>query len=270
MSSPAAIAIPAQGLSAWSLAVWTLLIREWRRFYRQRSRVVGALLQPLLFWIFIGAGMRGSFQSPTSPTLSYSDYVLPGMLLMILMFTGIFSTITIIEDRREGFLQGVLVAPVAPSALVTGKVLGGAMLGLSQALLMLLLLFTPWTQLHLTMPGLLQLLLWLLVLACLFTAAGVLMAWPMRSTQGYHALMSVLLLPLWLFSGAVFPAAGAPKWLAVLMWLNPLTHGLDLVHACFGQAPLAAPLWGSIIYVLVSTLVLWGLAIAVCARPREG
>jgi len=267
VTPPTPPAVPAP-LGAWLLAVRSLVVREIRRFYRQTSRVVGAFLQPLLFWFFIAAGLQGSFHAPDAPGLSYGDYALPGILLMILMFTGIFSTITIIEDRRDGFLQGVLVAPVAPSALVTGKMLGGALLGITQAALLLPLVLTPLTSLRCTGGGLAWLLAAFLLVGCLFTAGGVLMAWPMRSTQGYHALMSVLLLPLWLFSGAVFPAAGATNWLAGLMQLNPLAHALALLR--HGFAPAGTPIpWPAVWVVLVVTAGLWATASLVCARPRE-
>src|SRR5207244_4998746 len=104
-----------------------------------RHRVVGALATPIVFWLLIGAGMGRSFQGADGRTGSYLQYFYPGTVLMILLFTAIFSTISIIEDRREGFLQSVLVAPVSRMAIVLGKVLGGTVLAFGQGLLFLLL-----------------------------------------------------------------------------------------------------------------------------------
>src|SRR5437899_1399959 len=102
-----------------SLAVYSLALRELIRFFRQRTRIVGALGQPIIFWILFGTGLQGSFRGPAD--LSYQEYFFPGVAVMIVMFTAIYSTISIIEDRREGFLQGVLVAPIPRIVLVLGK-----------------------------------------------------------------------------------------------------------------------------------------------------
>ena len=114
------------------LPVWTLAARELVRFFRQRSRLVGALGQPLIFWILFGAGLRRSFRNPSwvpsDMTMTYQEYFFPGVAVMIVMFTAIFSTISIIEDRKEGFLQGVLVAPISRLSLVLGKLCGGTAL----------------------------------------------------------------------------------------------------------------------------------------------
>src|SRR6187551_3360220 len=113
--------------------------RELVRFVRQRNRIIGALATPLVFWLLIGAGMGRSFQSNLPGGDHYLRYFFPGTVLMILLFTAIFSTISIIEDRREGFLQGVLVAPVGREAIVLGKVLGGTVLAFGQGLVLLIL-----------------------------------------------------------------------------------------------------------------------------------
>ena len=121
---------PSSHLLSASMA---LAVRELRRFFRQRSRIVGAIGQPIVFWIVFGAGLGGSFRAPQwadvlERPLSYQEYFLPGIAVLIVLFTAIFATISIIEDRREGFLQGVLVAPASRAAIVMGKVLGGSLL----------------------------------------------------------------------------------------------------------------------------------------------
>src|SRR5580698_8783644 len=126
---------------AFWLPAGSLCVRELVRFVRQRTRIVGALLQPFIFWILFGAGLGGTFKPPAwAPQgMTYQEYFLPGVAVLILLFTAIFSTISIIEDRREGFLQAVLVSPIPRASLVMGKVMGGTALAVIQAALFLLL-----------------------------------------------------------------------------------------------------------------------------------
>jgi len=214
--------------------VVSLTQREIVRFVRQRTRVVGALGQPVIFWVLFGAGLYGSFQPPewASPEMTYQEYFFPGVAVMILLFTAIFSTISIIEDRREGFLQGVLVSPVSRRVIVFGKLLGGTILAVGQAILFLIFGFclhgiglAPEIQLNLTVLDWCGILSFMILLGLTLTGLGYVIAWPMSSTQGFHAIMSVFLLPMWLLSGAIFPV-GSSGWLSWVMWLNPLTYGV--------------------------------------------
>ena len=211
------------------LAVYTLALRELVRFFRQRTRIVGALGQPLIFWILFGAGLQGSFRGPAG--ISYQEYFFPGVAVMIVMFTAIFSTISIIEDRREGFLQGVLVSPASRLAIVLGKVCGGTILAVLQAIVFLAIgPALAWIGLSPAISTGLTWWNWPVVVAYLglvafaLTALGYLIAWPMDSTHGFHAIMSVFLMPMWLLSGSFFPAPES-GWLAWVIRLNPLTYG---------------------------------------------
>jgi ABC-2 type transport system permease protein len=215
------------------LAVRTLVEREWVRFVRQRNRLVGAIGQPLIFWLLFGAGLGPSFRMPgaVGESISYREYFFPGSLVLILLFTAIFATISIIEDRREGFLQSVLVAPIPRWSMVLGKVLGGTLLALVQGMIFFLLGLT--FGLKIGLIALLAIVGLLFVVALGLTALGFVIAWRMDSTQGFHAIMSVFLMPMWLLSGAFFPL---PAWesttnwgqrlLAAVMWANPLTYGV--------------------------------------------
>jgi ABC-2 type transport system permease protein len=207
------------------LPVWTLTQRELVRFFRQRTRVIGALGQPLLFWVLFGAGLRTSFQPPewAPRDMSYQEYFFPGVAVMIVLFTAIFSTISIIEDRREGFLQGVLVAPISRLSLVLGKLCGGSALAVLQA--GLFLLFAPWMGISFTPVSAALVLAFLTLIAFALTGLGFLIAWPMDSTQGFHAIMSIFLLPMWLLSGSFFPG-GDRGWLSWIIRVNPLTYGV--------------------------------------------
>ena len=217
----AAPAAPGVLLPAVSLAK-----RELVRFLRQRNRVVGALATPIVFWLLVGGGMGRSFRAPGLPGgENYLEYFFPGTILMILLFTAIFSTISIIEDRREGFLQSVLVAPVSRVSIVLGKVLGGTVLAFGQALLFLLL--GPLVGVRPSAGGLVLAMGLMALLAFALTALGFCIAWRMSSTQGFHAVMNLFLMPMWFLSGALFPAHNASGPLRAVMQLNPLTYGLD-------------------------------------------
>lgn len=214
-------------MNAFLLPAFTLWRREIVRFLRQPSRVFGAIGSPALFWLLIGSGVGRSFAAGGDE--SYLSYVFPGTLLMVLLFTAIFSTISIIEDRREGFLQSVLVAPVPRTAVVLGKIAGGGSLALFQALLFLAL--APTVGLRPDWAGTAGAVGMLAVLALALTGLGFLIAWRMDSTQGFHAVMNFLLLPMWILSGALFPVEGAAGWLRAVMLANPLTYGLAVIRA---------------------------------------
>ena len=213
------------------LPVMTLTWREVIRFCRQRSRLVGAFVQPLIFWILLGGGLRASFQPPgTPPGTSYVEYVYPGIIVMVLLFTAIFSTISVVEDRRQGFLQGVLVAPVGRSSIVMGQALGGTVLALVQGLLFLLL--APVAGISLSIIAVLAATAVMFLVSFGLTSLGLMIAWRLDSTQGFHAIMNLILLPMWVLSGAFFPATGVPKWIEWTMQVNPLTYGMAAIRRC--------------------------------------
>ncbi|MCH2203514.1 MAG: ABC transporter permease [Fuerstiella sp.] len=264
-------------------ATWALAVRELRRFFRQRSRILGAIGQPVVFWIVFGAGLGASFQAPgwadsLERPLSYQEYFLPGIAVLIVLFTAIFATISVIEDRREGFLQGVLVAPASRAAIVLGKVVGGSILAMIQAGLFLCLGpmmsltgLAPEIPVSITPQQGLVAGLFLTVVAIELTSLGFLIAWPMNSTQGYHAIMSVFLLPMWLLSGSFFPG-GESGWLSVVIQVNPLTYGVaGLRRLLYSQTlPVGEALPSMFMcctVTLVTTFVVLILCVQLVRRP---
>ena len=241
-------------MTGFILPVMTLCWREVVRFCRQRSRLVGAFVQPLVFWLLLGGGLRASFRPPgTPPGTSYVEYVYPGIIAMVLLFTAIFATISVIEDRRMGFLQGVLVSPVSRSSIVMGQALGGTTLALIQGIIFLLL--APAAGVPLTVASVLWMVLVMFLVAFGLTSLGLVIAWRLESTQGFHAVMNLILLPMWVLSGAFFPATGVPGWLGWTMRLNPLTYGMAALRRCLylgnpaaaGPVPHLTPALGIII-----------------------
>jgi len=252
------------------LAAYTLWRRELTRFIRQPSRIAGAAGTPLLFWLLLGSGLSGSFRLPGGPAgVNYLEYFYPGTVVLVLLFAAIFSNISVIEDRNQGFLQGVLVAPVERSTLVAGKVLGGATLAWLQGVVFLAL--APASGIHLTFLSILAAAAVLALLALGLTALGFAFAWKLDSVQGFHGVMNVVLFPMWLLSGALFPLGGAPRLLSLLMRLNPLTYGdAALRWSLYGlSASLGAGVPGPGLSLSL-TVVLGFAAFAACLLVTRG
>lgn len=210
------------------LPMVTLAKREVVRFYRQRSRIIGSLLTPILFWLFLGGGLSAAFPGSNLPNgASFLQLYFPANLVMTILFVSIFSNMSLIEDRHEGFLQGVLVSPISKLGLVGGKVLGGALIALFQGVLFALL--SPFAGIHMDLSAWMLLIPVLLLLSLMLTAIGFAFAWKVDSTQGFHSIMNTVLFPIWILSGAFFPLERAPMVLKPLMYLNPLTYGYSLI-----------------------------------------
>lgn len=236
------------------LPVGTLFWRELIRFWREKSRVFGFVGSPIVFWLVIGSG--------------FGDlaFFYPGALTLTVMFSAIFSTMSLIEDRREGFLLSMLVSPAPRSSMVLGKVLGGSTLAWLQGLI--LLLFLPLTGLSATARSILGLAGVLFLVSFTFTALGFLIAWKMDSSQGFHAVMNLVLFPLWMVSGALFGFSGAHGWMRWLMRVNPLTYPTAALRRLLtaeveaGTPPMAACL----LITVLCGLFLWIAATLVARR----
>jgi ABC-2 type transport system permease protein len=262
-SLPAARAA-STGILGPAISLWH---REIVRFYRNRSRVIGIVATPLLFWIVIGSGFGTSFRAgDTGGQSHYLEYFFPGTVTMIVLFTAIFAMMSVIEDRKEGFLLSVLVAPVSRSAIVLGKVLGGTTLAALQGLIFAL--FTPAMKGgHLGADNILLIIYTTFAMSFALTAVGFAIAWPMDSPQAFHAIINLFFLPLWLLSGALFPLSGASGWIRVLMRINPLTYGNEALRALmFPGAQGVVPVPQSLVVLTAFAVVMFLLAWIVANR----
>ena len=236
------------------LATFALWRRDVVRFLRQRSRVVGALGTPIMVWVLLGSGLGSSFRADTAdgPVGGYLEYFYPGTLALILLFTAIFSTISVIEDRDKGFLQGVLVAPVPRAAIALGKILAGTTLALMQAGVFLLL--APLANVSISWASLPLMAVVLGTLAFALTGLGFMLAWMLDSTQGFHAIMNLFLFPMWLLSGAVFPPTGAAEWIRWVMLINPMTYGVSAIRGVLASGDMVsatAAVGDSLMFIVV-------------------
>jgi len=250
------------GILVPALSLWK---REVVRFYRNRSRVVGVIASPLLFWLVIGSGFGTSFRAEAGQG-HYLEYFFPGAVTMIVLFTSIFAMMSVIEDRKEGFLLSVLVAPVSRSVIVLGKVLGGATLAAIQGLIFVA--FTPLLNGgHLGLDNIVPVAYTLFMIAFALTALGFAIAWRLDSSQAFHAIVNLFLLPLWLLSGALFPLSGASGWIQVMMRANPLTYGNEaLRQLLFPAAVSSFSVSRSLAVLTVFSAVMFAAAFAVASK----
>jgi ABC-2 type transport system permease protein len=249
-----------------ALPAFTLWWREIVRFYRQPTRVVGVLASPLVFWLVIGSGFGTSFRSGGGTGQQhYLDYFYPGALIMIVLFTSIFTMMSVIEDRKEGFLLSVLVAPVPRTAIVLGKVLGGTTLAAVQG--MIFLIFAPFAGVHLNVVQVLLVALVVFLVSFSLTALGFAIAWPMDSSQAFHGIVNLFLIPMWLLSGALFSMAGASNWIRIIMRLNPLTYGVEALRSLlYPDAETSFPLASAMATLVLFSFVMFALALLMANR----
>lgn len=217
--------------------VAVLWSRDVRRFARDRGRVAGAIAQPLLFWLAFGAGMAPSFRLGDGGP-GYMTFLFPGIVLMLVLFASISSTMSLIEDRHQGFLQGVLAGPGSRGAVALGKSLGSSTVAMVQAVLLLSLV--PLAGFPYLEVAWIPLLAELALLSVALGALGFCLAWVLDSSAAYHAVMGIVLFPLWMLSGALFPPEGLHPVLAAVVRFNPLSYGVAGVRRALHGGTLPA------------------------------
>jgi ABC-2 type transport system permease protein len=213
-------------LNSFILPAATLWQRELVRFWRQKSRVLGVVASPLVFWLLMGYGSNDLAR------------FYAGALVLTVMFSAIFSTISIIEDRREGFLLSMMVSPAPRLSMVLGKILGSATLAWIQGLIFLA--FAPLAGVSVGISQVLLAAVAIFLVSFTLTGLGFVIAWRMDSTAGFHAIMNLLLVPMWMVSGSLFPMATARGAIRAIMWANPLTYSISLLNGLLGL-PNATP-----------------------------
>ncbi|MHB1503941.1 MAG: ABC transporter permease [Acidimicrobiales bacterium] len=216
--------------------------RELIRFSRNRLRIITALVQPVLFLFVLGTGLSSMVSKGLpagSGNVNFETFMFPGVVGMTVLFTAIFSAVSIVWDREFGFLREMLVAPVRRGALVVGKCLGGATVATSQALIMLVLaglVGVPYS------PVLLATLVGEMALAAVvITSLGIALAARMSQVESFQVVMQMVVLPLFFLSGALFPLKALPAWLAVLTRADPLTYIIDPMRRAVFEHVSASP-----------------------------
>lgn len=208
--------------------IYTIWLRENKRFVRYRSRILTSVVTPLLWLLIFGTGL-GSAVRFGGAGGSYQAFIYPGIIGQTVLFTAVFSGVSVIIDRQYGFLKEILVAPISRPSIVFGKALGISTTALIQGLILLLLSFLVGVQMtpEIFLPSAVVILLISLGLAGL----GLLIASFTDSMEGFNLILSFIVLPIFLLSGALFPVTNLPSWLQVAVYLDPLTYGVDALRA---------------------------------------
>jgi len=200
-----------------------LWIRQLKRYYRSKARIVGSLGQPLLFLLVFGFGFGPIFQKAGAG--NYIQFLVPGVIAMSILFTAIFSGIEIIWDKQFGFLKETLVAPVSRLEIMIGRTLGGATVSVIQGIIVLILSMAVGFKINLLALPLA--LLFMILIALLFTALGTAIASLLDDMQGFQLIMNFLIMPIFFLSGALFPLTNLPTVLDIITHIDPLTYGVD-------------------------------------------
>lgn len=204
-------------------AIYILWLREIKRYFRSRARMIGSLGQPLLFLVALGFGLGPVFQKAGQG--NYFQFLGPGVIAMSILFSAVFSGIQIIWDRQFGFLKETMVAPVSRLSIMIGKTLGGATIATIQGIIVLLLtIIVGFRPVLYTLPLAIA---FMLLIAILFTAVGVAIASTLEDMQGFQLIMNFLVQPLFFLSGALFPLHNLPNVFSDIVAIDPLSYGVD-------------------------------------------
>lgn len=209
--------------------IYILWLRQLKRYFRSKARIVGSIGQPLLFLVALGFGFGPVFAKAGQG--NYIAFLSPGIIAMSILFTSVFTGIEIIWDRQFGFLKEALVAPVSRLKIMIGRTLGGATVALMQGLIVLIIaIFLGFRPDILTLPlGF----VFMLLISLFFTAFGTAVASLLKDMQGFQMIMNFVIMPIFFLSGALFPADGLPGFLKTILRLNPLSYGIDGMRWAF-------------------------------------
>lgn len=203
--------------------IYILWLRQLKRYFRSRSRIIGSIGQPILFLVALGFGFGPIYQAAGGG--NYLQFLAPGIIAMAILFTAIFSGIETIWDRQFGFLKETLVAPVPRFNIMLGRTLGGATVALAQGIIVFLIsLIAGFRPDFSSLP---VALIFMSLIALLFTAFGTAIASLLDDMQGFQLIMNFLVMPIFFLSGALFPLQGLPNALRVAAWIDPLSYGVD-------------------------------------------
>ena len=231
-------------------AIYILWLREIKRFIRSKSRIIGSLAFPTFILIIIGTGLNSVF---TVGKLSYIEFLAPGMIGMVLLFSSISFGIMVIWDRQFGFLKEMLVAPISRTSIIVGKALGGVTTAMVQALLFLIVCFA----IGIKTPGPLRLMLLFMVMILIavgFVLVGIAFSSRMKDFHGFSLIMNFVVMPIFFLSGAFFPLDKLPEWLKWFVYIDPLTYGVDALRFCMVSTS-SFPIWINLLALIVFGLV---------------
>jgi ABC-2 type transport system permease protein len=205
--------------------IYTIWLRNMKRFSRSKSRIIGSISMPIFFLLFLGFGLNSVVQLPEGGG-NYIDFLIPGMIAMSVLFTSVFSGIQVIWDKQFGFLKETLVAPVSRLEIMLGQTFGGATTAVIQGFL--IMVFSLFLGLHiLGFSGFLTAFVFMVLIGISFTAFGIAIASRMEDMTGFQLIMNFVVFPIFGLSGALFPISSLPAWAIPITLLDPLTYGVE-------------------------------------------
>ena len=245
--------------------IYTIWLREAKRYVRYKSRIVTAISTPLLWLLVFGLGLGSAIRFGGSPG-GYQSFIYPGIIAQTILFTCIMSGIGIIIDKQYGFLKEIMVAPLSRASISLGKALGISTGAILQAIILLLLSFV--VNVNMTIFIFIAAILISTFIAIGFSSLGLFIASFMDSMEGFNLVMSFVVLPIFLLSGALFPVSGLPNWLSFIIYLDPLTYGVDALRGVIlGNSVL--PVEISIIVTLLFAVVMVFLSALVFTKREQ-
>jgi ABC-2 type transport system permease protein len=253
----------------WSIAA-VIARRELVRFLRQPARVAASIGTPLLLWLFLGSGFAGGFRPAGLGDISYAAFLLPGAMTLVAVFAAIFSSISVIEDRNEGWLQAALVSPAPRWAIAMGKILGASAVAFAQAAILMLAM--PFLDLHITISAALATLFALAATTFAMTSLGFIFAWHSETTASFHAVMNIVFMPMWLLSGAFVPPPSPDGGGGILSWLmrlNPLTWCTQAIRQPILEGRMSEPAWWWLVASILFALMMFTGAVLTVSRQTR-
>lgn len=235
--------------------IYILWLRQLKRYLRSRSRIIGSLGQPLLFLVALGFGFGPVFERAGGG--NYLQFLAPGVIAMSILFTAMFSGIEIIWDRQFGFLKETLVAPVPRMQIMLGRTLGGATVATLQGCLVFLIALLAGFRPVLDPISLLLGVVFMFLIALLFTSLGTAVASRLEDMQGFQLIMNFLIMPLFFLSGALFPLDQAPVALVAVARLDPLSYGVDGLRGALVGASHFGLMTDGLILLVITGVFLW-------------
>jgi ABC-2 type transport system permease protein len=203
--------------------IYVICLREFIKFFREKSRLLGTLARPVLWLFVVGNGMSALIKPQAG--FSYLQFIFPGMIGMTILFSSIFSSISIVWDREFGFMKEMLVAPISRLSIVFGKAISGTFISVAQAVIILVLI--PILGIHITLMQFVEVVAVSLLVSFCITSLGILIAARLTSFDGFNIIMNFLVMPMFFLSGAMYPVSSMPVALKGLSRINPLTYGID-------------------------------------------
>jgi ABC-2 type transport system permease protein len=249
--------------------IYVICMREFTKFFREKSRLLGTIARPLLWLFVVGNGMSALIRPQAG--YSYLQFIFPGMIGMTILFASIFSSISIVWDREFGFMKEMLVAPISRLSIVVGKAISGTAISVAQAVIILVLI--PFLGISLSAGQFGGVVVIAVLLSFCITSIGILIAARLTSFDGFNIIMNFLVMPMFFLSGAMYPVSSLPPALRQLTHVNPLTYGIDAFkHALLKDAtpPLGPefPLIIDLAIVVAVSVVMLTLA-ALSFRRKE-